>query len=60
MEMDYLAFLKQIDRNCDKAKGVPIVADKYSTHKTKEITEYGEGKMRGLCYADPFIVVKPG
>jgi hypothetical protein len=31
------------------------VADKYSTHTTKKITEYVEEKMCGLYYADPSL-----
>lgn len=41
---DYIAFLKKIDRNCPKGKTLHIVADNYSSHKTKEVREYIESK----------------
>jgi transposase len=37
---EYLAFLKKIDKRCEKGKVLHIIADNYSTHKTKEVKEY--------------------
>jgi transposase len=37
---DYIAFLKRIDRQCQKDKTLHIVADNYRTHKTEEVRNY--------------------
>jgi transposase len=37
---DYIAFLKKVDKNCEAGKVLHIIADNYSTHKTKEVKEY--------------------
>jgi hypothetical protein len=34
---DYIAFLKKMDKTCEKGKELHIIADNYSTHKTKEV-----------------------
>ncbi|GMO11395.1 MAG: hypothetical protein Ta2A_19760 [Treponemataceae bacterium] len=39
---EYIAFLKKLDRNCEKGKVLHIIADNYSTHKTKAVKEYME------------------
>jgi hypothetical protein len=37
---EYIAFLKKLNERCEKGKMLHIIADNYSTHKTKEIKEY--------------------
>jgi transposase len=37
---EYIAFLKKLDKTCEKGKVLHIIADNYSTHKTKEVKEY--------------------
>jgi transposase len=39
---DYLEFLKKLNKECEKGKVLHIIADNYSTHKTKEVKEYVE------------------
>jgi transposase len=41
---DYLAFLKKADKQSGKGKTLHIIADNYSTHKTKEVRTYLETK----------------
>jgi transposase len=36
---EYIAFLKKLDRRCEKGKVPHIIVDNYSTHKTKEVKE---------------------
>lgn len=38
--VDYISFLKLVDRKCPKGKTLHIVADNYSAHKTPEVREY--------------------
>jgi transposase len=40
---DYIEFLKTVDKRCEAGKVLHIIADNYSTHKTKEVKEYIEG-----------------
>jgi transposase len=37
---DYIEFLKRVDKGSEKGKVLHIIADNYSTHKTKEVKEY--------------------
>ncbi|GHU12341.1 hypothetical protein FACS1894161_0350 [Spirochaetia bacterium] len=37
---EYIPFLKKVDKSCEKGKVLHIIADNYSTHKTKEVKEY--------------------
>jgi transposase len=37
---DYLDFIKKLDKQCAKEKVLHIVADNYSTHKSKLLQEY--------------------
>jgi transposase len=37
---DYIAFLKKLDKGCEKGKVLHIIADNYSAHKTPEVKEY--------------------
>jgi transposase len=37
---EYIAFLKKIDKKCENGKELHIIADNYSTHKTKEVKDY--------------------
>jgi transposase len=37
---EYRAFLKRLDKTCEKDKTLHIIADNYSTHNTKEVKEY--------------------
>jgi transposase len=37
---EYIAFLKKLNERCEKEKVLNIIADNYSTHKTKEVKEY--------------------
>jgi transposase len=39
---DYIAFLKIIDKSCEAGKTLHIIADTYSTHKTKNVKAYLE------------------
>ncbi|GHV21611.1 IS630 family transposase [Spirochaetia bacterium] len=39
---EYLSFLKKLNRECEKGRVLHIIADNYSTHKTKEVKEYLE------------------
>jgi transposase len=39
---DYITFLKKVDKNCEAGKVLHIIADNYSTHKTKAVKEYFE------------------
>jgi transposase len=39
---DYIEFLKTVDKSCEKGKVLHIIADNYSTHKTKEVKAYIE------------------
>jgi transposase len=39
---DYLAFLKKLNRQCEKGKVLHIIADNYKTHKSKLLQEYME------------------
>jgi transposase len=39
---DYIEFLKTVDKKCGAGKVLHIIADNYSTHKTKEVKEYIE------------------
>jgi transposase len=39
---DYIEFLKTVDKKCAAGKVLHIIADNYSTHKTKEVKEYFE------------------
>jgi transposase len=39
---DYIEFLKTVDKNCGAGKVLHIIANNYSTHKTKEVKEYFE------------------
>jgi transposase len=38
--IDFIAFLKKLDRECPKGKVLHIILDNYSTHKAKETKEY--------------------
>jgi transposase len=37
---DFIAFLKELDRECEKGKVLHIILDNYSAHKSKETNEY--------------------
>jgi transposase len=37
---DYIAFLKTVDKKCEAGKTLHIIADNYSTHKTKAVQAY--------------------
>jgi transposase len=39
---EYIAFLKKLNRTCEKEKVLHVIVDNYSTHKTKEVKEYIE------------------
>jgi transposase len=39
---DYIEFLKTVDKKCETGKVLHIIADNYSTHKTKEVKAYIE------------------
>jgi ribosomal protein L32 len=39
---DYIEFLKTVDKKCGEGKVLHIIADNYSTHKTKEVKVYFE------------------
>jgi transposase len=41
---DYIAFLKKLDRGCEKGKVLHIIADNYATHKTPEVKAYIKSK----------------
>jgi transposase len=36
---EYVEFLKEVDKKCEKGKEPHIIADKYSTHKSREVKE---------------------
>ncbi|MDR0377352.1 MAG: transposase [Spirochaetaceae bacterium] len=50
---DYPVFLKKADKESGKGKTLPIIADNYATHKTKEVRAYFETK--GGCFVTHFI-----
>jgi transposase len=37
---DFIAFLRKLDRQCEKGKELHIILDNYSAHKSKETNEY--------------------
>jgi len=37
---DFIAFLKKLDRECEKGKELHIILDNYSAHKSKETNKY--------------------
>ena len=37
---DFIAFLKKLDKQCEKGKMLHIILDNYSAHKSKETREY--------------------
>jgi transposase len=37
---DFIAFLKKLDKKCEKGKTLHIILDNYSAHKSKETNEY--------------------
>jgi transposase len=39
---DYIEFLKIVDKRCEAGKTLHIIADNYSTYKTKKVKEYLE------------------
>jgi transposase len=39
---EYIEFLKEVDKKSEKGKELHIIADNYSTHKSKEVNEYLE------------------
>jgi transposase len=39
---DYIEFLKTVNKSCEKRKVLHIIADNYSTHKTKDVKAYLE------------------
>jgi transposase len=43
---DFIAFLKKLDRECEKDKELHIILDNYSAHKSAETNDYLTGKER--------------
>jgi transposase len=44
--VEYLAFLKKLNRECGKGKVLHIIVDNYATHKTEAVKEYLEKHKR--------------